>query len=82
MLCRRRAASGYVYEAENLTKEANGIGFPFLLEMMRARVAGNDLSDTERHIATALYIGMYLGHKKTSSGLPLTAPATETDITL
>ena len=82
LLCRKRAASGYVHEAVNVTDETSGIDLPFILEMIRAEVASNDLTDTERHIASALYVGLVIGHRKTSFGLPMQAPATENDIEL
>ena len=56
-----------------------GIGLPFILEMARAKVAGNDLCDTNRNIISALYIGMTLGRKRTGTGLPLDSPALETE---
>ena len=80
MLCRKRAASGYVYETADVDQERNGIGFPFLMEMIRAKVAGSDLEDLQRVASAALYIGLQLGHKKTAQGLPLDAPLIETDI--
>ena len=50
--------------------------------MARAKVAGNDLSDAERHITAAFHFGLTLGRKRSGQGLPLDSPAIETDVTL
>ena len=77
-MCRKRAANGEITELDEVPT-GFGVGLPFILEMVRAKVAGNDLSDTERHIASALYYGLTLGRKRTGKDLPLDAPAVETD---
>ena len=80
MLCRNRTASGYVYETENIDAQKTGIGFPFILEMIRAEVAGSDLEDVQRIATSALYFGLHIGYAKNAKGLPLESPVVETDI--
>ena len=80
-MCRKRAANGEVTELDEIPS-GFGIGLPFILEMTRAKVAGNDLSDANRHCVAALYYGLTLGRKRTGEGLPLDSPALETDISL
>ena len=77
-MCRKRDAQGDITILDEIPT-GFGIGLPFVLEMVRAKVAGNDLCDTTRNIISALYIGMTIGRKRTGTGLPLDNPAIETD---
>ena len=78
ILCRTRAETGEITETDEPREEDIGIGFSFIIEMARAKVAVNDLDDSTRHILSALYTGLQIGHKRTTSGLPLEYSATET----
>ena len=78
ILRRHRNADGTVTETDEPDEKDIGIGFSFILEMIRAKVAVNDLDDQTRHILAAMYFGLTLGHKKTAQGLPLDGAASET----
>ena len=80
-MCRKRAANGETTQLEEIPT-GFGIGLPYIMEIVRAEVAGNDLTDVERHIISALCIGMTIGRKRSGKGLPLEAPALETDASL
>ena len=82
ILCRTRTEDGEILETESPKEEDVGIGFSFIIEMARAKVAINDLDDRTRHIVSALYTGLTIGHKKTTAGLPLTYTASETGFDL
>ena len=75
---RHRNADGTFTETDEPDEKDLGIGFSYILEMVRAKVAVNDLDDPTRHILAAMYFGLTLGHKKTARGLPLESAATET----
>ena len=80
MLCRNRSASGNIYETAEIDHKRGGIGIPFIMEMLRAKVAGSDLEDANRIASAALHIGLHLGYHKSAKGLALDAPLVETDI--
>ena len=76
ILRRTRAANGEITTTSSVGPE-HGIDLPFILQMARAKVAGNDLDDAIRHTITGLYIGMSLSRKRSATGLPLDSPITE-----
>ena len=75
-MCRKRTAKGDITTLDEIPT-GFGTGLPFVLEMIKAKVAGNDLDDSERHIISALYTGLSLARKRSGKGLPLDAPALE-----
>ena len=63
------------------TLGAIGVGFPDLVDALKANVVFEDLDDLTRAAAAGIYLGLSLGLDGNSGGLDVNAPMKETDRT-
>ena len=80
MMSRQRNQFGVIETKPAAALGTLGVGFPELVDAMKANVVFDDLDDLTRAAAIGIYFGLSLGLDGNNGGINLTSPLKETDL--